>query len=81
MFKIPNVDHSPLDLHGLFKAVTKRGGFDEVSHNRLWTRVTKDVSIQILYVMETCVETILFLVLRVSKYFRFILKALIGTIP
>ena len=46
MFKIPNVDHSPLDLHGLFKAVTKRGGFDEVSHTRLWTRIAKDVSIQ-----------------------------------
>jgi hypothetical protein len=29
----------------LFKAVSKRGGFDEVSHNRLWTRITKDVSI------------------------------------
>ena len=44
MFKVPNVDHAPLDLHGLFKAVVKRGGFDEVSHQRLWTKITKDVS-------------------------------------
>lgn len=43
-FKIPNVLRTPLDLHKLYKVVTKHGGFEEVCRCRKWTTITREMN-------------------------------------
>jgi hypothetical protein len=42
-FKIPNVDRSPMDLHTIFKAVTGFGGFKEMTKQRKWTQLAREL--------------------------------------